>query len=133
MRNWLIAGLLAATLAAPAAAWETPARGSTLRADLMDALRPLAEWQYGAPVEFVVDNLRVSGNAAFADVQAQRPGGVPIERLDSDTGLPNLGALIQRSGRMWVPVHIAFEPTDVWYASSGFCPVWAAVLPEICD
>ena len=71
---------LVAALALPGAAqaWEEPARGTELRADLMDALRPMAEWDLGAPVEFVVLDLRVAGDVAFASVMAQRPGGAPI-------------------------------------------------------
>ena len=145
MRHPWLAGLaLAAALAAPASAWETPARGTQLRTDLMDVLRAHAEWWLGAPVEFVVSDLRVSGDVAFASVLAQRPGGIPIDMatapgaiggaLDPDTGdVPVVQALMQRSGRMWVGVHVAIEPTDLWYAWDGYCRLWAPVLPEYCD
>lgn len=132
---------LALTLAAPVAgAWTEPPRGSALRADLMDAARPLAERVLGAPVEFVVHDLRVEGDVAFAALTAQRPGGAPIDLLatpgyrrgeidpefmDGST----LQVLYQRSGRQWVAVDHAIGATDVWYADPANCPIWAPVLP----
>lgn len=136
--------LLVALLPAGAAsAYDTPAKGTGLRADLMDALRPIAEWQLGAPFEFVVTELRVSGDAAFASVTAQRPGGgridmatTPMARRNgydpqTDSG-PMVQALLRRSGPGWVPVEYAISPTDVWWAWDEYCPLWAAVLPEVC-
>jgi hypothetical protein len=120
-----------------------PARGTELRADLMDALRPHVEWELGAPVEFVVHELRVSGDVAFAIVTAQRPGGGAIDLRFTPMvvrdGIP-LGmidgtrteALYVRSGRQWVAVHHAIGTTDVWYAYPPLCPIWGVVLPEYC-
>lgn len=143
MRNPAPLLALGLTLALPAAAlaWTEPPRGSALRADLMDAARPLAAWMLDPPVEFVVNDLRVEGDVAFASLVAQRPGGVPIdiyatsgfrrgeivpEIMDGST----LQVLYQRSGTQWVAVHYAIGATDVWYADPAFCPVWAPVLPE---
>lgn len=141
MRALFIAALL--ILSSPALAWDTPARGTDLRADLMDALRPLAEWNFGAPVEFVVTDLRVSGDVAFANLYAQRPGGGTISMATTPLVLrdgfstdmmdgPTIQALLQKEGRMWVAVHHGVSPTDVWWAWDGFCPAWRQVLPDIC-
>lgn len=129
--------------AAGAADWSVPPRGSPERTDILDALRPLADWSFGKPVEFVVDELRVSGGVAFVVVTAQRPGGGGIDvaaspmvtRDGEEPALidgPRIEALMQRSGRMWVPVHAAVGSTDVWYSGPAFCPVWKPVLPESC-
>lgn len=144
MRTTRTLALIAAMSAAPALAWEEPARGTELRADLMDAIRPLMEWHLDPPVEFVVHLLRVQGDRAFISAYAQRPGGVVI---DMDTTpmaqrgeyFPDVSdgttiqALLQRSGRMWVAVHHAVGATDVWYDDPVFCPGWGAVLPRICN
>jgi hypothetical protein len=140
MRNF--AAILALLLALPGAvlAWSEPPRGSALRAALMDAARPLAESMLAAPVEFVVRDLRVEGDVAFASLVAQRPGGMPIdirttpgfyrgeldpEFMDGST----LQVLYQRVGGRWVPVHHAIGATDVWYADPAYCPTWGPVLP----
>jgi len=136
--------LIATLAAAPAQAWDEPARGTDLRADLMDAIRPLMEWHLDPPVEFVVHHLRVQGARAFVSAYAQRPGGGTIDMQDTPMArrgeyFPDVSddttiqALLQRSGRMWVPVHHAVGATDVWYADPIFCPGWAAVLPDICN
>jgi hypothetical protein len=120
-----------------------PERGSETRADILDALRPLAEWELGGAVEFVVGTLRVSDGLAFASVTAQRPGGGPIDLAATPMarreGLslaeidgPRLDALLRKSGRMWVAVLHGIGSTDVWYASETTCDVWAAVLPDFC-
>jgi hypothetical protein len=139
------AAALAALLVGGAvqAEYRTPAPGTPERGDILDALRPIAEWTLGAPVEFVVDDLRVAGDVAFASLTAQRPGGGAIDlaaapivtRDGTEPGLidgPRLEGLLRRSGRMWSPVEYAVGPTDVWYASPAYCAVWAAVLPEQC-
>ncbi|WP_127106498.1 hypothetical protein [Pararhodobacter zhoushanensis] len=138
-----LALIVALALPGAAQAWEEPARGTPLRADLMDALRSSAEWSLGAPVDFVVSDLRVEGDVAFASGTAQRPGGAAIKLEDTpayrrgeiDPMMDNttMQALLQRSVHAWVPIHSAIGAPDDWYAAQDFCPVWGPVLPEICD
>lgn len=120
--------LLALSLAGgPVAAQDVfePARGSDLRADLMSALRPHAEWALGAPVQFIIHDLRVSGDVAFASISAQRPGGAPIDLHQTPLAAQNpdwiedmdgatLQALLEKSGRVWVAVHHEIGATDAW-------------------
>jgi len=63
--------------------YHTPLRGSAERADLLDAIRPLAQWAFDTPIEFVVEDMRVAGDAALVKVSAQRPGGAAIDRANS--------------------------------------------------
>lgn len=126
-----------------ALAWEEPARGTADRKALMDALRPHAEWMLGAPVEFVVYELRRAGNVAFSSVDAQRPGGGEIDISSTPGGLrgeldeeymdgSTLQALYRKVGNTWVAVHWAIGATDAWYADPMLCGEYRAVLPEIC-
>ena len=124
--------------------WSEPARGSQTRRALMDSLRPHAMWHLGSPVEFVIQDLRVSGNLAFGAVVPQRPGGAAINPretpayrrgdLDPDfmDGLA-MQALFFKSGDTWVAVHWALGATDVWYADAPYCAVWRGVIPEACQ
>lgn len=135
--------LVTCTLASPLYAWTEPARGSADRAKLMDALRPLAEWSLDAPIEFVVDDLRMQGDVAFAMVSPQRPGGKQIDLYKTPMVLRDgqdpqymdgarIDALLQRSGNTWVAVHWAIGASDVWWADPAFCPEYGAVIPEVC-
>lgn len=135
--------LVTCTLASPLYAWTEPARGSADRAKLMDALRPLAEWSLDAPIEFVVDDLRLQGDVAFAMVSPQRPGGKQIDLYKTPMVLRDgqdpqymdgarIDALLQRSGNTWVAVHWAIGASDVWWADPAFCPEYDAVIPEVC-
>jgi len=45
----------------------------------MDAIRPHIEWDLGAPIEFAIAQLRVSGDVAYASVVPQRTGGGIID------------------------------------------------------
>lgn len=136
-----LALILALALPGAAFGWSEPPRGSALRAELMDAARPLAEAVLDAPVEFVVNDLRVEGDLAFASLVAQRPGGVPIdiratsgfrrgeidpEFMDGST----MQVLYRQSGGQWVPAEYAIGATDVWYAGPDYCQIWGPVLPE---
>jgi hypothetical protein len=135
-----------ALIADPGSAGEDyhePARGSAERAGLMDAVRPLAEWNLGQPVEFVVDVLRVSQGLGFATLQPQRPGGGAInlyqtpmmrrggidpEFYDGET----MHVLYQKSGATWVAVHWSIGATDVWWADPELCATYRSVTPEYC-
>jgi hypothetical protein len=144
MKKTGVLGMILAVLAGsqPGHAWETPQRGSALRTDLMDAVRPHAEWLVGAPVEFVVDSLRVEGDVAFGSLYAVRPGGQEItrdevpERLGYDNPLDwggtDMQILYQRSGTTWVAVHHLMGATDVWWSDPQFCPQWRSVISEMC-
>ena len=116
MRGFLI--VMTMLWSGMAQAWEEPARGTATRSALMDALRPHAEWMLGAPVEFVIHDLRRAGDLAFASVYAQRPGGGEIDiarTRGAATGLldpefmdgTSLQALYRKSGDTWVAVHWA--------------------------
>lgn len=143
MRRIAVIGLVLLASAAGAGDWQQPARGSQLRADLLDALRPMVEWQLGAPVEFVVNDMRVQGEHAFAMLVAQRPGGAPIDMTHTPMALrdgydPELSsgaqveALWVKSGRQWVAVHHAVGATDVWYSWEPICAEFRDVIPEAC-
>jgi len=138
------AALLWAAAGAPAfAQYTTPERGSETRSGMMDAMRVFAEEELGAPVEFVVYDLRVSGDIGFGAVQAQRPGGGEID-LYTTPGFAagtiepdmmdgsSMQALLRRSGRTWVAVHWAIGATDVWFAYAPFCRRYSAVISDYC-
>lgn len=129
-------------LATSAVAWETPQRGTALRGDLMDAIRPHAEWVFGAPLVFRVDDLRVDGAVAFAMLEPQRPDGRPMTAADVipehgaddifELGGPSMQVLYQKAGNTWVATHWAVGATDVWWSWQAYCPTWWSVIPEVC-
>lgn len=130
-------------MASGAGAWEEPARGTPVRAALLDALRPHMEWALGAPVEFTVWDLRRDGGVAFLSGMAQRPGGQEIDiaatpaarrgELDPEVGDgATVQALYKLSGETWVAVHWGISATDVWYAYAPICAEYRAVIPEAC-
>ncbi len=135
--------LILIAYAAPAQDYYEPARGTQLRADLMSAIRPHIEWSLGAPVEFVVEDLRVSGDLAFASLWAQRPGGGAIDMartpMARDRGYdlmndqPSIQVLYRKSGNIWVAVQHEIAATDVWYSWGPICAVWRPVIPEACN
>jgi hypothetical protein len=127
-----------------AQAWESPARGTATRTALMDALRPHVEWSLGAPVEFVVWDLRRHGDIAFFSGVAQRPGGGEIDiartpaaqrgELDPEVGDgATVQALYKLSGQTWVVVHFAISASDVWYAWEPICAEFRPIIPEACN
>lgn len=145
MRKFLAAALAVFLfLPAGARAWEEPARGTPTRAALMDALRPHAVWLLGAPVQFVVYDLRRDGDLAFASVGPQRPGGLAIDlwktpgarrgelAADMMDGV-SMQALYVRSGKTWVAVHWAIGATDVWWSQPELCRVWRPVIAQACQ
>lgn len=141
--GWAWASWMLAT-AALADGWSEPAKGTALRAALLDALRPHAEWMLGAPVEFLVRDMRVAGDLAFVAVEPQRPGGGQIDPARTPMAARgeyepdmfdgnHMEALYRKSGATWVAVHWHIGATDVWYAWDPLCAEYHAVLPEACS
>lgn len=134
--------MLLVMLAGAAAAWEEPARGSATRGALMDAIRPIAEWKLGAPVQFVVHHLRREGDVAFAGLTAQRPGGGAIDlsqtpavlrgEEDGSFDISEIFVLYKKSGDTWVAVHHSFGATDAWWSWEPLCREYRAVTPGAC-
>lgn len=141
--KWFFAVLLAFWPAVTAAQdWYEPQRGSAERKELMNAIRPTAEQIFGAPVEFVIRDLRVSGNQAFASVIAQRPGGGGIDIVQTpgwqsgyfmpDADWTGGQALLLRAGSGWAPVEVLFGATDVWWSEPKLCTEFWAVIADVC-
>ncbi|MEO0750932.1 MAG: hypothetical protein AAFY25_03950 [Pseudomonadota bacterium] len=137
-----ITSVLFLATASVAQAWEVPARGTPTRAALMDAIRPTAEDLLGAPVQFVVYDLRRSGNVAFGMLHAQRPGGVEIDHastpavrrgeMEAWEDVTDAQVFYRRADSGWVVEHYAFGATDVWFATEPFCTQYRAVISDFC-
>lgn len=152
MTRFLTFLLILSLPATTALGWESPARGSAQRKAMLDAIRPIAEWNLGAPVEFVVKDLMVEQQYGWANLLVQRPGGrsidieaapmvarddVPPDLIDREDGHPTMQVMLQKSGDTWVAVNWAIGPTDVWYAGEPYCAQWgwairAMTSPEVC-
>ena len=127
-----------------AAAPVEPPRGSETRRDMLDALRPFAEYDLGPPVEFVVDTLLFEGDRGFARVRAQRPGGraiamqrTPLVLRDNEPFSlidgTEMVAFLYRQGGIWRPEIYEIGATDAWWAGGTYCDNYAAFLPrEVC-
>lgn len=113
------AAILALTLMAattPALAQlHSPPPGSAERRAVLDAVRPHVEEQLGAPVEFVVQTIRVSGDWAFVQATPQRPGGRAISAPYPEMDGVHTEAILRRDGGGWVTIGWAVGATDVWY------------------
>ncbi|WP_204113878.1 hypothetical protein [Shimia biformata] len=123
--------------------WHEPQRGTETRKDLMDAMRAHAEWQLGAPIQFVVEDLRVAGDIAYAALVAQRPGGGAIDlaatpaaaqgRLDPEfLDGTWYNAFYRKVGRTWVAIDWTLGATDAWWAEPVMCAAFEPVIPEFC-
>ncbi|WP_072397063.1 hypothetical protein [Hyphomicrobium sp. CS1GBMeth3] len=107
-------------LSAGTPAIESPAKGTDLRKQLLDAARAVFERELGAPVEFVVTTLNVIDG--WGNVKPQRPGGAPIDWrrtkfadafkdgiFEAEISL----FLLQKTTDGWQLVEYAIGPTDV--------------------
>jgi hypothetical protein len=137
-----IAGLSALTLSAlPVAAQvETPPPGSPLRAAILDAIRGITAAELGAPIEFVVHDMRVLGEWAFVIVEPQRPGGGPIfytytrYQAAFDAGAMDAQAdvLLRETPAGWLVYEYDFGATDVeWIDWIGRYPAPIEVFPPM--
>jgi hypothetical protein len=107
----------------------TPGNGSSERRAILSAVRPRVEKDLGAPVEFVVGTMRVSGDHAFVTLQPQRPGGGEIKPEETPIGRQMIRdegniylfdcchteALLSRKRGVWRIDEIGIGATDVWW------------------
>jgi hypothetical protein len=137
-RLLLAALFLVLTPVAALAQAETPAKGSPLRAAILDALRPMVEAEIGKPVEFVVDNMRVLGEWAFVMVRPQRPGGGAIgwaytryqSAYDAGAFEGEVTALLRETPAGWLVYEYNLGATDAVYSGwRDSYPVPAEVFP----
>lgn len=106
--------------------------GSPDRAAIMDALRPTAEREYGAPVEFIVLELRRSESVAFASVQPQRPGGGGINcGFEKCRPVGPMDAILQPDVDGWRMVDVQPSADDRWRMQ--YCPQMPVGLIRECD
>lgn len=123
------------------AAPETPAKGTPLRQALLDTLRVIAGYDLGAPVEFVVISMQADGDRAFAQVMAQRPGGVAIDIASTPLAQrdqiptdfidgPRMEAFLMRENGFWYIDAYAIGATDVWWVGPPYCADYAQFLPD---
>lgn len=108
------------------AAFESPASGSALRAQILAQLRARTEREVGKPVVFVVRLLRVKDGWAFVHAEPQRKGGKPIDfrkipdyKELIDQGIfdgPALTALLHQEKGVWKTKAFIIGPTDVAWA-----------------
>ncbi|MCB1486905.1 MAG: hypothetical protein KDJ88_05535 [Bauldia sp.] len=130
--------VVSATAGSVRAEVTTPPRGSPLRAAILDGLRPMVEAEVGAPVEFVVEDLRVIGEWAFAYVTPQRPGGGEIFYVYTryqaavDEGMfdDQVYALLRETPAGWLVYEYRLGATDVpWLEWGRLYPVPWEVFP----
>ena len=117
---------------------ETPSKGSPLRAAILDGLRPAVEAEVGAPVEFVVNEMRVIGEWAFVMVAPQRPGGGPIEyaytryqsAFDAGAFDNQVTALLRDTPSGWLVYEYNLGATDaIWVDWPGRYPAPHEIFP----
>jgi hypothetical protein len=120
-RRTLLATLAAVAAAGAAHAQTTPPRGSPLRAQLLDAIRPEHEKEIGGKIEFQVLAMRVMEPWAYLHVRPTRPGGKAIDWTrtkfaeDMKEGMMSHEsmALLKQDGARWTVAEIAIGPSDV--------------------
>ena len=130
-------GLLAASVQAQSA--YEPERGSKERTQILDAVRIPAVETFGAPVEFVVHDLTVFGDRAYALLVAQRPGGKEIDMASTPDARkygydperePSTYSLLERKRNQWTVAAFVVSATDVPFYGHPYCETWSEVLPK---
>lgn len=127
--------LMCASLAASAQTVHEPARGTSERKNILDAVRPMMEARVGPPVEFVVNWMRSGYGWAFVQVSPQRPGGGVIDpyrttfasQAEYMDGLVTY-ALLRYQFNRWNLIDFAVGPTDVFWQGD---PLYAQVPPGL--
>lgn len=128
--------VMASAAPVPAQSVYEPKRGTAERKQIMNAVRPFAEERLGAPVQFVVETLRVSGSVGYAFLMAQRPGGGKIDmratpeaqRFGYDPNMyPGVVAVFTKRNGRWMLDGAEVSPSEPLYGPK-ICATHKAVL-----
>lgn len=103
----------------------TPAKKSTERTAILNALRVPVEKELKQKISFNVENFKIQGVWAFLSGDPQNTsGGKPNykntpyqEAIDADMFDNNFFALLKKTGGKWKVITYAIGCTDVCYAS----------------
>lgn len=129
--------LASEVLATPTTTVTTPQPGSPVRKAILDAVRLPAQEAFGAPVEFIVERLKLSGTVAFVSAEGQRPGGAAIDLSDiplvrdgdENVFSSRVEAFLRLSNGQWEVTAHAIDPTDIWWAGPPYCETYSALIP----
>ena len=99
----------------------SPARGTSQRSDILNALRPSIEHDVGEPVQFVIGAINVMSEWAYVDATPQRANGQPIDwratkfrqAFEADMFSGVVLALLRQKAGQWETVAYVVGPTDV--------------------
>jgi hypothetical protein len=107
-----------------------PAPASTLRKEVLDALRSTMDVHFKAPVIFRVKTLRVAEPWAFVEADPLTASGKPFDgptvfgsKFESMSGL-GIGAVLEHVRDKWLVRDEAIGPSDVWWLN------WCGVVPR---
>jgi len=101
-------------------------RDDARRKPLLEAARKSVEKDLGQPIRFVVVELRVRENWAFAHLRPQTPDGRPIDLTKTRYADPyeagfldgdDIYALLRAHGSTWKLTTFVLGPTDVAWAA----------------
>lgn len=115
-----------------------PPPGSPLRSAVLDGVRPMVQAEVGAPVEFVVHEMRVLDDWAFVLLSPQRPGAAAIDYRHTRYGTAvaegifdnQVSALLRRAPGGWLVYEYDLGATDVpWVAWGDYYSVPLQVFP----
>lgn len=106
----------ASATAGAVTATAAPAKGSSQRAAIMDAVRPAVERELGGSVEFVIKCVAVSAGRSYVIAEPQRRGGGKIRYSEDDYpfGITVVASLAFRQGN-WVLLKHVIGDSDAWY------------------
>lgn len=91
-------------------------KGSALRTELLDAIRPFAEQEFGGSVVFAVEEIRSDGEFAFVNFRPVRSNGTSISMLVAGGVGDAYGvALLSREVGGWKVDQFRTGTSDVWW------------------
>jgi hypothetical protein len=116
-----MAALLWLGLAVHAQEIVSPGKGSALRSDILNALRPTIEREVGGRVSFVVHAINVMDRWAYVRADPVRPNGEPINwrntkfrrAFDADMFSGIVEALLRGEAGHWSLAEFSLGATDV--------------------
>jgi hypothetical protein len=107
-----------------------PVQGSSLRKEVLDALRPAVDARFKAPVIFRVKSLRVAEPWAFVEADPLTAAGKPFDgptvfgsQFETMSGV-GIGAVLEHVRDKWLVREETIGASDVWWLN------WCSTVPR---